>query len=193
MKTVGSSVDLGFDSSKGQLFSFGMKVGTDTITALGQTKFTITNLCDQNTEIISTPFYVILQKKTYTCRVKLNAPTLTLVTGNDLEPVNIVEIGCFAIMGYRTDRVDPQGLRGPAGRGLLLDDNGNPDFLGKRLKEVGEPHDDDDAVTKSFLEDQFMPVPMTRRVFSKRVSMQDERIEGLPDPVSEYNAAAMIK
>ena len=193
MKTVRSSVDLGFDSSKGQLFSFGMKVWTDTTTALGQTKFTITNLCDQNTEIVLTPFYVLLQKKTYTCRVKLNAPTLTLVTGNDLEPVNIVEIECFAIMGCLTDRVDPQGLQGPAGRGLLLDDNGNPDFLGKRLKEAGEPHDDDNAVTKSFLEDQFMPAPMTRRVFSKRVSIQGERIEGLPDPVSEYDAAAMMK
>ena len=53
----------------------------------------------------------------------------------------------------------------PAGRGLLLDDDGNPDFTGKRLTEVGEPEDDDDAVTKSFLEDQFTPVMMTRNVF----------------------------
>ena len=57
------------------------------------------------------------------------------------------------------------------------------------MTEVGEPQDDDDSVTKTFLEDQFMPAPMTRRVFSKGISMQDGRIEGLPDPVSEFDAA----
>ena len=76
----------------------------------------------------------------------------------------------------------------PAGRGLLLDDDGNPDFTGKRLTEVGEPEDDDDAVTKSFLEDQFTPVMMTRNVFSKGISMQGGRIEGLPNPVAGADA-----
>ena len=57
------------------------------------------------------------------------------------------------------------------------------------MTEFGEPQDDDDAVTKTFLEDQFMPAPMTRRVFSKGISMQDGRIEGRPDPVSEFDAA----
>ena len=57
------------------------------------------------------------------------------------------------------------------------------------MTEFGEPQDDDDAVTKTFLEDQFMPAPMTRRVFSKGISMQDGRIEGYPDPVSEFDAA----
>ena len=76
----------------------------------------------------------------------------------------------------------------PAGRGLLLDDDGNPDFAGKRLTEVGEPEDDDDAVTKSFLEDQFTPVMMTRNVFSQGISMQDGRIEGLPNPVAGADA-----
>ena len=70
-----------------------------------------------------------------------------------------------------------------------MDDDGNPVFSGKRMTEVGEPQDDDDSVTKTFLEDQFMPAPMTRRVFSKGISMQDGRIEGLPDPVSEFDAA----
>ena len=142
LKTVGSSVDLGFDLSKGQLFSFGMKVGKDTSTALGQTKFSITKLCDENVDVVLTPFYNVLQKKTYTC-VKLNESTLTLATGNDLEPVNIVEVECFAIMGYLTD-------------------------------------------TKSFLEDRFMPAPMTRRIFSKGISMQGGRIKGLPDPVFKF-------
>ena len=175
MKTVGSSVDLGFDSSKGP--------------ALGQTKFTITKICDQNVNIVLTSFYDVNQKKIYTCRVNLNGSTMTLVTGNDLEPVNIVEVECFAIMGYLTNRVGPAGLAGPPGRGILLDDHGNLDFAGKRLTEVGEPQDDDDAVTKTFLDDQFMPAPMTRRVLSKGISMQGGRIEGLPDPLSEFDAA----
>ena len=76
----------------------------------------------------------------------------------------------------------------PAGRGLLLDDDGNPDFVGKRLTEVGEPEDDGDVVTKTFLEDQFTPVMMTRNVFSQGISMQGGRIEGLPNPVSEADA-----
>ena len=38
LKTIGSSVDLGFDSSKGQLFSLGMKVGLNPNNALGLTK-----------------------------------------------------------------------------------------------------------------------------------------------------------
>ena len=70
---------------------------------------------------------------------------------------------------------EPQGL---AGRGLLLDDDGNPDFAGKRLTEVGEPEDEGDAVTKSFLEDQFTPVMMTRNVFSQGISMQGEELKG---------------
>ena len=86
-------------------------------------------------------------------------------------------------------RVGPQGPAGPPGRGILLDDDGNPVFSGKRMTEVGEPQDDDDSVTKTCLEDQFMPAPMTRRVYSKGISMQDGRIEGLPDPVSEFDAA----
>ena len=57
------------------------------------------------------------------------------------------------------------------------------------MTEFGEPQDDDDAVTKTFLEDQFMPAPMTKRVFSKGISMLDGRIEGHPDPVSEFDAA----
>ena len=62
---------------------------------------------------------------------------MTLVSGNDLMPVNINEVDCFAIMGYLTDRVGPQGPQGPAGRGILWIDHGNPDFSGKRLTEVG--------------------------------------------------------
>ena len=189
LKTVGSSVDLGFDSSKGQLFSFGMKVGKDTSTTLGQTKFTITKLCDQNVNIALTPFYDVNQKKTYTYRVNLNGSDITLVTGNDLEPVNIVEVECFAIMGYLTNRVGPAGPVSPAGRGIILDDDGNPDFIGKRLTDVGEPQNDNDAVIKSFLDDQFTPVMMPRNVFSKGISMQDGRIEGLPDPASVLDAA----
>ena len=103
MKIIGSSVDLGFDSSKGQLFNFGMKIGTDTSAALGSTKFTIAMLCRQNVNIVLTPFYDVNQKKTYTCRVNLNGSTMTLVSGNDLMPVNIVEVDCFAIMGYLTE------------------------------------------------------------------------------------------
>ena len=162
-----------------------MKVGKDTSTTLGQTKFTITKLCDQNVNIALTPFYDVNQKKTYTYRVNLNGSNITLVTGNDLEPVNIVEVECFAIMGYLTDRVGPAGPVSPAGRGIILDDDdvnpGNP--------EAGEPQDDNDAVTKSFLDDQFTPVMMTRNVFSKGNSMQDGRIERLPDPASELDAA----
>ena len=57
------------------------------------------------------------------------------------------------------------------------------------MTEIGEPIGDDDAVTKSFLEDQFMPAPMTRRVLSKGISMQDRRIEELPDPISDLDTA----
>ena len=91
-------------------------------------------------------------------------------------------------MGVHNDVGDYTRPPPPAGRGLLLDDDGNPDFAGKRLTEVGEPEDDDDAVTKSFLEDQFTPVMMTRNVFSKGISMQGGRIEGLPDPLAGADA-----
>ena len=98
LKTIGSSVNLGLDSSKGQLFNFGMKIGTDTSTALGSTKFSITMLCGQNVNIVLTLFYDV-----NTCRVNLKGSTMTLVSGNDLMPVNIVEVDCFAIMGYLTE------------------------------------------------------------------------------------------
>ena len=74
------------------------------------------------------------------------------------------------------------------GTGLNLDSEGNPDFAGKRLTEVGEPVEDDDVVTKTFLEDQFLQPNMTRNVFSKGISMQGGRIEGLPDPVTSSDA-----
>ena len=111
-----------------------MKVGSNPNNAPGSTKFTITKLCNQNENIVLTPFYDINQKKTYTCRVKINGSTLTLVTGNDLEPVNIVEVECFAIMGYLTDRIGPQGPQGPPGRGINLDSDGNPVFSQKKIE-----------------------------------------------------------
>ena len=49
--------------------------------------------------------------------------------------------------------------------------------------------DEKDAANKKYVDDQFTPVMMTRNVFSKGISMQDGRIEGLPDPASELDAA----
>ena len=65
--------------------------------------------------------------------------------------MNIVEVECFAMFGFLIDIGGPQGPQGPPGRGLLLDDDENSDFMRKRLTEVGEPGDNDDAMNKSFL------------------------------------------
>ena len=59
----------------------------------------------------------------------------------------------------------------------------------KKLVNLQKCVDEKDAANKKYVDDQFTPVMMTRNVFSKGISMQDGRIEGLPDPASELDAA----
>ena len=72
----------------------------------------------------------------------------------------------------------PQGPRGPPGPGFKKTSDGNYDIEDKKLVNF-----------QKCVDDQFTPVIMTRNVFSKEISMQDGRIEGLPDPISEFDAA----
>ena len=72
----------------------------------------------------------------------------------------------------------PQGPPGPPGPGFKKTSDGNYDIEDKKLVNF-----------QKCVDDQFTPVIMTRNVFSKEISMQDGRIEGLPDPISEFDAA----
>ena len=48
------------------------------------------------------------------------------------------KMGLFNNVRDQNNHPGPLGPRGPPRRGLLLDDDGNPDFTSKRLTKVGE-------------------------------------------------------
>ena len=58
----------------------------------------------------------------------------------------------------------------------------------KKLANLQKCVDEKHAANKKYVDDQFTPVMMTRNDLAKGISMQDGRIEGLPDPVSEFDA-----
>ena len=83
----------------------------------------------------------------------------------------------------------PEGPEGPLGPGFKKSSDGNYDAEDKKLANLQKCVDEKDAANKKYVDDQFTPVTMTRNVFSKGISMQDGRIEGLPDPASELDSA----
>ena len=83
----------------------------------------------------------------------------------------------------------PPGSTGQEGPGFKKTSDGNYDAKEKKLANLQKCVDEKDAANKKYVDDQFTPVMMTRNVFSKGISMQDGRIEGLPDPASELDAA----
>ena len=89
---------------------------------------------------------------------------------------------------YDTNSYSKQGPPGPPGPGFKKTSDGNYDAEDKKLTNLQKCVDEKDASNKKYVDDQFTPV-MTRNVFSKGISMQDGRIEGLPDPASELDAA----
>ena len=89
---------------------------------------------------------------------------------------------------YDTNSYSKQGPPGPPGPGFKKTSDGNYDAEDKKLTNLQKCVDEKDASNKKYVDDQFTPV-MARNVFSKGISMQDGRIEGLPDPASELDAA----
>ena len=83
----------------------------------------------------------------------------------------------------------PAGPQGPPGPGFKKISDGNYDAEEKKLANLQKCVDEKYAAIKKYVDDQFTPVMMTRNVFSKGISVQDGRIEGLPDPASELDAA----
>ena len=83
----------------------------------------------------------------------------------------------------------PAGPQGPPGPGFKKTSDGNHDAEEKKLANLQKCVDEKDAANKKYVDDQFTPVMMTKKVFSKGISMQDGRIEGLLDPASELDAA----
>ena len=82
----------------------------------------------------------------------------------------------------------PAGPQGPPGPGFKKTSDGNYDAEDKKPSNLQKCVDEKDGANKKYVGDQFTPVMMTRNVFSKGISMQDGRIEGLPDPASEFDA-----
>ena len=82
----------------------------------------------------------------------------------------------------------PPGPQGPSGPGFKKTSDGNYDAEDKKLANLQKCVDEKHAANKKYVDDQFTPVMMTRNVLAKGISMQDGRIEGLPDPVSEFDA-----
>ena len=83
----------------------------------------------------------------------------------------------------------PAGPQGSPGLGFKKTSDGNYDAEEKKLANLQKCVHEKDAASKKYVDDQFTPVMMTRNVFWKGINMQDERIEGLPDPDSELDAA----
>ena len=110
------------------------------------------------------------------------------------ESLESFKMGLFNDIGDQTYHrqpgpAGPEGPQGPAGPGFKKTSDGNYDAEEKKLANLQKCVDEKDAANKKYVDDQFTPVMMTRNVFSKGMSMQDGRIEGLPDPASELDAA----
>ena len=73
----------------------------------------------------------------------------------------------------------PPGPTGPEEPSFKKTSDGNYDAEEKKLANLKKCVDEKDAANKKYVDDQFTPVMMTRNVFSKGISMQDGRIEGL--------------
>ena len=101
------------------------------------------------------------------------------------------KMGLFNDVGDQTihRQPGPAGPQGPPGPGFKKTSDGNYDAEDKKLVNLQKCVDEKDAANKKYVDDKFTPFMMTRNVFSKGISMQDGRIEGLPDPVLEFDAA----
>ena len=100
-------------------------------------------------------------------------------------------MGIFINVGNQTihRKPGPRGPQGPPGPGFKKTSDGDYDAENKKLANLQKCVDEKDAANKKYVDDRFTPVMMTINVFSKGISMQDGRIEGLPDPASELDAS----